>query len=113
MGQPGTEEISEFLARVEQRFGPEKIILFGSRGRGDHLNESDYDILVVSRGFEGWHFLDRLAALCELWDHDLRLDILAYTPDEFQEKKAQLGVVGQAAREGIEVSSSGEVMDRK
>jgi len=103
MGEPGTEEIKEFLTRVEQRFRPEKIILFGSRARGDHLKDSDYDIIVVSRYFEGCHFLDRLALLFELWDYEFGLDILAYTPEEFEEKKAGLGVVGEAAKKGIEV----------
>lgn len=49
------------------------------------------------------HFLERLAALFELWDYDFDLDVLAYTPEEFEEKRAQLGVVGEAAGQGIEV----------
>jgi len=105
MGEPRTEEIAEFLALLEERFQPERVILFGSRARGDHLKNSDYDIIVVSDRFEGCHFLDRLAALFELWDYDHDLDILAYTPEEFELKKAELGVVGEAARQGIEVRS--------
>jgi predicted nucleotidyltransferase len=60
MGEPGIEQIKGFLARVEQKFSPERVILFGSRARGDHLQDSDYDIIVVSRHFEDSHFLDRL-----------------------------------------------------
>lgn len=105
MGGTRTEEIGEFLAAVEQLFSPEKILLFGSRARGDQLRDSDYDIIVVSDRFEGCHFLDRLAALYELWDYDYDLDILAYTPEEFELKKDELGIVGEAARQGIEVRS--------
>ncbi|MCW3133690.1 MAG: nucleotidyltransferase domain-containing protein [Methanophagales archaeon] len=45
MGKRGIEEINEFLKRVEVKFKPERVILFGSRGRGDYLKHSDYDIL--------------------------------------------------------------------
>jgi hypothetical protein len=103
MGEPGIEEIKGFLAKVEQRFSPERVILFGSRARGDHLKDSDYDIIVVSRHFEGCHFLDRLTMLFELWDCEFGLDILAYTPKEFEEKKAELGVVSEAVKTGMEV----------
>lgn len=72
---------------MQQRFKPEKVVLFGSRARGDHLKHSDYDIIVVSPCFEGYNFLDRLAMLYELWDGDLHLDVLAYTPEEFEQKK--------------------------
>ena len=29
---------------------PEKIILFGSRAKGEHTSESDYDLLVLKKG---------------------------------------------------------------
>ena len=31
---------------------PDKIILFGSRARGDYKKESDYDICVIKKGVE-------------------------------------------------------------
>jgi len=106
MGKPGTEGIEEFLTRIEQEFSPEKVILFGSRAGDEHLENSDYDIIVVSRRFQGCHFLDRLAMLFDLWDCELGLDILAYTPEEFEEQRAELGVVGEAAEKGIEVQGT-------
>ena len=37
------------LARaIVERFAPERIVLFGSRARGDHHTDSDYDVMVVS-----------------------------------------------------------------
>lgn len=33
--------------RIAERFDPEKVILFGSRARGDARPDSDYDLLVV------------------------------------------------------------------
>lgn len=37
------------LEKIKALFAPEKIILFGSRARGDHLNDSDIDLLVISK----------------------------------------------------------------
>lgn len=96
-------EIKGFLRKVEERFKPEEVILFGSRARDDYLKESDFDIIVVSSSFKGVHFLDRLAMLFELWDYDYDLDILAYTPEEYEEKKGKIGVVNEALKEGIEL----------
>ena len=35
------------LDRVVAYFRPARVILFGSRARGDHQPDSDYDLLVV------------------------------------------------------------------
>jgi hypothetical protein len=109
MGTSGIEEITGFLKLVEQRFRPKLVILFGSRARGDYLKHSDYDIIVVSDSFEGLPFLDRLTMLFELWDYDYDLDILAYTPKEFEEKRREIGVVHEAMKEGRELASGNEV----
>ncbi|WP_245599235.1 nucleotidyltransferase domain-containing protein [Thermococcus nautili] len=43
------QALDEFIRRVEARFGDsvEEIILFGSRARGNHDEESDIDLLIV------------------------------------------------------------------
>ncbi|MCK4796793.1 MAG: nucleotidyltransferase domain-containing protein [Spirochaetes bacterium] len=40
------EKAIKIIIKVAQ---PDKIILFGSRGRGDNTPESDYDILVLKK----------------------------------------------------------------
>ena len=57
MGGKGPEGIRGF---VKERFGPAVIILFGSRERGEELKHGGYDLMVVSRKFEGMPFLERL-----------------------------------------------------
>lgn len=39
--------LEEMTRRIVNRFRPEKVILFGSRARGDSRPDSDYDLLVV------------------------------------------------------------------
>ncbi len=44
----GHDTVLEQLTRIlVDRFAPERIILFGSRGRGDHRQDSDYDLVIV------------------------------------------------------------------
>lgn len=100
MGRPGAE-IEGFLGRVRAAFEPERVLLFGSRARGDPLAHSDYDIIVVSRRFEGVPFLDRIHELLGMWDSDRDLDILPYTPGEFEAKSRQIGIVSRAVKEGV------------
>ena len=37
---------------IVKEIDPDKIILFGSRARGDYKEHSDYDILVLKRGIK-------------------------------------------------------------
>jgi predicted nucleotidyltransferase len=103
MDKKRTDEINQFLNRVEREFRPKHVILFGSRVGDGYLKQSDYDIIVVSEMFEGIHFLNRMTMLYELWDYDFDLDILAYTPEEFEEKKKEIGIVSEAVKKGMEL----------
>ncbi len=42
-------EISELIKKTLGNLGCERIVLFGSRARGDFKERSDYDILVIVR----------------------------------------------------------------
>jgi hypothetical protein len=106
MGGKGTGEIKEFLGKVHDKFHPEAVLLFGSRARGDFLKESDYDFIVVSKKFRDIHFLRRIELLLELWDYDWDVDILPYTPEEFETKRKEIGIVSEAVKQGILLEGS-------
>ena len=83
-----------------------KIILFGSRARGDYIRESDYDLIIVSSRFAGVPFIRRAAILAkEVFKRDVkgRFEFLCYTPEEFERKRRELGIVSSAVVEGIEL----------
>ena len=42
-----TDEALERLVRLIMRYDPERIILFGSRARGEADEHSDYDLIVI------------------------------------------------------------------
>lgn len=95
--------VLEYKERVGARWHLDKFILFGSRARGDALEDSDFDVILVSTDFQGVHFIDRMVEAGRLWEDDLRLDVICYTPEEFARKAAQIGTVQTAVREGIAV----------
>lgn len=96
-------ELNRFLASVGEKFPLERAILFGSRARGDALLSSDYDLVLVSRKFEGMDFSDRMRRVCEHWKLAEGLEVLCYTPKEFKRKSAQICIVRQAIEEGLEL----------
>lgn len=45
------ERIKEYCWRVGKEFKLKKVLLFGSRSRGDHYPHSDIDLLLISDDF--------------------------------------------------------------
>jgi len=94
--------IKSFIERVRAKYEITQAILFGSRARGDHLADSDYDIVLVSPDFQGIFFSQRSALMYDFWTHwPLDIEPLCYTPEEFEKKKTQTGIVSEAVREGV------------
>lgn len=97
-----TDELTRFALRVRERLGgPARIVLFGSRARGDALRDSDYDFLVVSQAFDGLGFGERAIMVDRAWDLPEPIEVLCYTPREYERKRREIGIVSQAEREGV------------
>jgi predicted nucleotidyltransferase len=79
-----------------------RVLLFGSRARGDYVQESDWDLIVISPAFAGVPFLRRGAEVAmAIFRADVgAAEVLCYSPEEFQAKSSELGIVGTAAGEG-------------
>jgi stress-induced morphogen len=92
--------LKSFVERLKRAYSPSLILLFGSRARGDDLKGSDFDVIVVSKAFEGKGWVRRHEEAYCLWKGDAALDLLCYSPGEFDIKKRQLGIVRQALKEG-------------
>lgn len=93
--------VAAFVQKLKADLYPEKIILFGSRARGDDWKRSDYDFVIVSSEFEGMHWLDRITRVVKLWDSLCDIDALPYTPQEFKQKSKTSSVVSIAAKNGL------------
>ncbi len=91
----------ERIVRLLQRYEPERIILFGSRARGDADEYSDYDVIVIKQTRRP--FLERLRDMVPyLVEFDRPAEILVYTPDEF-ERMRETGLGWLVRREGVTV----------
>jgi hypothetical protein len=89
------------LPTLRERLAPLRVIAFGSRVRGDALSTSDLDLIVVSPWFASLPFLRRPVAILELLDYPGGLELLCYTPEEFEQKRQELGIVRVALEEGV------------
>jgi uncharacterized protein len=94
------EVLSEAVKLLIDRFTPTKIILFGSRARGEATDDSDLDLLVVMP--DG---TDRRQAAVQIHRHlrDLPLakDVLVITPSEIAGRGSlRGGAVSAALNEG-------------
>lgn len=101
----------EVLPRLVEKYRPTRVLVFGSRARGDALAHSDLDVLIVSPAFGAMKWLDRTVQVYH--DCDIRLDVelLCYTPEEYARKVQELGIVRIAAAEGVDLlgGTSGRV----
>lgn len=104
MGKKPDSKIKNFVDRVKKKYNLKKALLFGSRARGDNLKNSDYDIILVSPDFKGIFFTQRIAKMYSFWKYyPLEIEPICYTPEEFEKKKKQIGIVKTAVEEGIEI----------
>lgn len=62
--------------------GATKVILFGSRARGEHTDWSDIDMIAVMRS--DLPFPERLMSVYRQVLPRVALDLLVYTPEEFE-----------------------------
>ena len=95
--------VRDHLPRLRERFAPLRVILFGSRARGEALSTSDLDLILVSPRFASVPFLERPVKILESLGYPGGLELLCYTPEEFEAKREELGIVRIAVTEGIEL----------
>ncbi|MBI4965162.1 MAG: nucleotidyltransferase domain-containing protein [Desulfomonile tiedjei] len=99
------EEITANMVReIVKAVNPEKIVLFGSRARGDFHEGSDIDLLIVESEPFG-EKRSRRKEMARLWKilagFPISKDLLVYSRDEVEYWRDSLNnVVAKALREG-------------
>ena len=78
------EAIEAFTQRLVEKFGPEKVILFGSQARGDARWDSDADILVVMP-YEGRPFA-KTREIRRACQPNFRVDLLLWRPEDIESR---------------------------
>jgi predicted nucleotidyltransferase len=85
---------------IVEHFHPRRIILFGSRARGEAKPDSDYDVLVEME--TELSFYERLWRIHDLFRRrKWAMDVVAFTPSEMQaEREKALSIANIAESEG-------------
>jgi len=79
------KEIQSITTQLIEKYGPEKIILFGSVARGQYDQANDLDFLIIKQDVP-FYGIDRMRELDELIERNIAADMLVYRPDEFEDR---------------------------
>ena len=97
------KELKNFHKEISVDYPIKKMILFGSRAKGRERENSDVDLLLVSKKFLGKRRLKRSPDLYLRWNLDYPVDFVCLTPKEFENKKKEIGIVQEAVKDGVEI----------
>ena len=81
-----------------------RVILFGSLARGDSREHSDLDLVVIQQTDQP--FLERIEAVHRLVLPVVDVDLLVYTPSEFEQLAADRAFVRRVKEQGRVVYDS-------
>jgi predicted nucleotidyltransferase len=90
------DEIRRIVARIVERFHPERIILFGSHARGDAGADSDVDLLVVMP-VAGSKREQQLRIRMALPNLRVPVDVIVTRPEDFEWRKKYPGTIERPA----------------
>ena|SRR5579859_6916884 len=92
--------LDTIVGRIVDASDPDKVVLFGSRARGDASGRSDYDLLVIKESSEPGFRRD-VPIYLALAGVSAPVDVLVYTPQEISDWSAvPQAFVTTAMREG-------------
>lgn len=75
------ELIAYIVEKIVREVAPQKIILFGSRARGDATDDSDLDLFIIQDSQPSNRLLRRRIERL-LWGREFSIDLIVRTPEE-------------------------------
>ena len=97
------EILREFLIKIRQALGDAEVYLFGSYARGNWLYDSDIDLIIVSPAFKNLDLGKRYVLVRNLISSEISVELLLYTPEEFEKLKKKSTIVQDAAEYWIKL----------
>ena len=101
--------LDRYLGKIKSHFAPAQVWVWGSRVYGLPHEFSDVDMVIVSERFQGVPFWKRrqlfrdATGIAEDPSAEV-VDVLCYTPAEFQDRSSSPTVVREAVRRGARVA---------
>jgi len=95
------DKLRHFKESIEKDYDINKMILFGSRVTDSYKRYSDFDIIIISKKFEGVDKIRRSPGLYLRWNLDYPVDFLCYTPEEFEKLSKGITIVREAMKNGV------------
>lgn len=97
-----TAIIKQFTMELQARgINPEQVILYGSQASGASTESSDIDVLVISKGFAGKSYWERIEVLTDaIYAVYAPVEAVAMTPEEWLSGNSML----------VDFARSGEVL---
>jgi len=90
MDRETAKVMKAYSRKVRKKYPDAKMYLFGSRAKNENWVTSDFDILVVSKGFSGKGIRERIGSLLRMWTYHRDLDVICLTPDELKRQKGSI-----------------------
>ena len=94
MKRRALEAVEKLLSALQKRgIRIKEAYLFGSYARGDFLETSDVDLVIVSEDWKDMKFLDRLDLVYKVeWEEGISpwVEVLPLTPEELERRSAVL-----------------------
>ncbi|MDR1997016.1 MAG: nucleotidyltransferase domain-containing protein [Candidatus Margulisbacteria bacterium] len=90
-----TAELKRIVKVIVSAAAPDKIILFGSRARGDHRPDSDYDFLIIKKRLRNERKLTRRLHQT-FYDHKdifVPIDLIAVNQAKYNRLKGDIGYI--------------------
>ena len=92
------QQIDQVIQTIVEEYQPEKIFLFGSYAYGEPTKESDLDLLIIKKSND--RFNQRSAEVRELLEaFHFPIEILVYTPQEFEKSSNTFCTIAFAVNE--------------
>jgi predicted nucleotidyltransferase len=91
MGKRESQKITGILEKLlaQKEISADKIVVFGSRSRGNYQPDSDIDIIIISRNFEKKGIFERVAMASGIHRQlvkkiNIPVDLLYFSPSEWE-----------------------------
>lgn len=90
--------VEKVTAKIAEAIHPDKIILFGSRAKGNATPESDVDLVVIYSGPKTTREIEVEIQMLFL-DRDFSMDLFVMRPDILERQKKVVNTLGSEVSE--------------